>query len=157
MRVGNGFDVHVFDEDKVLVLGGITIPDHAGLSGHSDGDAAAHAIADALLGAASLGDIGRHFPPTHRWAGASSLEILRETRRLIADAGWAVGNVDVTIVASSPRLDVHRDAMIEALSLALGTAPDRVSVKATTTDGLGFTGRGEGIAAMAVASVEPLG
>lgn len=154
MRVGHGFDVHVFDDERALVLGGVAIPDAPGLAGHSDGDVVSHAVADALLGAARLGDLGSRFPATDRWRGASSLEILRETVALLSAAGCRVVNVDVTVIAERPRVAAHRDAMEAAIARALGAAPETVSIKATTTDGLGFTGRGEGIAAVAVALVD---
>ena len=151
MRVGHGFDVHPFtdDPDRVLVLGGVTFPGERGLRGHSDADVLAHACADALLGAAGLGDLGRHFPDSDpQWAGADSLALLAEVVRLVGAAGWTVANVDCTVVAEAPRIAPHREAMEAALSTAAG-AP--VSVKATTAEGLGAIGRGEGIAAQAVA------
>lgn len=157
-RSGIGFDAHAFDETgdatRPLVIGGVTIPDHPGLAGHSDADVLSHAIADALLGAASLGDLGSRFPADDRWKGASSLEILEETRRLVLDAGYGIVNVDASVVAQAPRLAPHRSAMTANVAGALGIGEDAVSVKATTTDGLGFTGRREGIAALAVATVE---
>lgn len=150
MRVGHGFDVHAFsdDPDRVLVLGGVTFAGERGLAGHSDADVVAHACADALLGAAGLGDLGRHFPDTDpRWADANSLTLLTEVVRMVAEAGWAVANVDCTVLAEAPRLAPRREAMEQGLTAAVA-AP--VTVKATTAEGLGAIGRGEGIAAQAV-------
>jgi 2-C-methyl-D-erythritol 2,4-cyclodiphosphate synthase len=151
--VGLGFDVHSVDKARPLILGGVEIPGAPGLAGHSDADVVTHAIADALLGAAGLGDLGEHFPATGRWKDAASIEILSETGRMIRAAGWKVVDVDATIVAEMPRLSPFRDEMRRRLASALDAAVDDVSIKATTTDGLGFTGRGEGIAAYAVALV----
>ena len=153
IRVGIGFDVHAFSSDRPLVLGGVTIPDARGLIGHSDADVLSHAIADALLGAAGLGDLGERFPADDRWKDASSVEILQETADAVEEAGWSVGNIDATLIAEAPRLVPFRDEMIANVAKALGVAGDAVSVKATTTDGLGFTGRGEGIAALAVVAL----
>lgn len=153
MRVGYGFDVHAFDETRPLVLGGVTIPGAPGLAGHSDADVLSHAIADALLGAAGLGDLGSRFPGNDRWRDASSLDILRATAELLATAGVHIVNIDATVIAERPRLAPHRDAMAAGVAGALRVDAAAVSVKATTTDGLGFTGRGEGIAAAAVALV----
>lgn len=157
MRVGMGFDAHAFDEGRPLVLGGVTIPDHAGLAGHSDADALAHAIADALLGAAGMGDIGGMFPSEEKWRDASSIGLLGEVRRSLSAEGWSVVNVDSTVVAQAPRLAPYVDEMTAHISGALEIEPGLVSVKATTTDGLGFAGRGEGIAAFAVALIENVG
>ncbi|HEX2235392.1 MAG TPA: 2-C-methyl-D-erythritol 2,4-cyclodiphosphate synthase [Actinomycetota bacterium] len=154
MRVGHGFDAHPFDDARALVLGGVPIEGTPGLSGHSDADVLAHAVADALLGAGGLGDLGDRFPPDDRWAEASSLGILAEVARLLGEARWAIANVDATVIAQRPRLAPYRERMEEALAGALSIVPERVSVKATTTDGMGFAGRGEGIAALAVALVE---
>lgn len=153
MRVGQGFDAHRLEEGRALVLGGVEIPDHPGLAGHSDADVLSHSIADALLGAAGLGDLGAHFPDDDRWRGASSLEILRHTAFLLAERGFRIVNVDATIVAESPRLNSYRDDMVDNIAGALGIANSGVSVKATSTDGLGFTGRGEGMTASAVALI----
>ena len=153
IRTGLGFDVHAFDAGRSLVLGGVVIPDTPGLAGHSDADALSHAIADALLGAAGLGDLGERFPASAEWKDASSLDILRECASVTRGAGWNITNVDATIIAERPRLAPYRDDMIESLAAALDVAPDRVSVKATTTDGMGFTGRGEGIGALAVVTI----
>lgn len=155
-RVGLGFDAHAFEAGRPLILGGVTIPDAPGLAGHSDADVVSHAIADALLGSAGLGDLGELFPSDDRWRGASSLEILRLTAQKVTEAGWTIGNVDVTIVAQRPRLASVRSAMVERIADALGVAHTDVSVKATTTDGMGSIGRAEGIAALAVVLVNRL-
>jgi 2-C-methyl-D-erythritol 2,4-cyclodiphosphate synthase len=154
IRIGQGFDAHALGGDGPLVLGGVVIPDAPGLRGHSDADVLAHAIADALLGAAGLGDIGRHFPANDRWRDASSMDILEETRRLVAAEGWSLVNVDATVVAERPKLAPFIEEMRERVATALGTERATIAVKATTTDGLGFTGRGDGIAALAVALIE---
>jgi 2-C-methyl-D-erythritol 2,4-cyclodiphosphate synthase len=152
MRIGTGFDVHAFADGRALVIGGVTIPHPRGLAGHSDADVLLHAIADALLGALALGDIGVHFPDTDaRYRGADSRALLRHVVALVAGRGYAVGNVDATVIAQAPKLAPHIPAMRENLAADLGCALDCVSVKATTTERLGFTGRGEGIAAEAVA------
>lgn len=154
MRIGIGFDVHPFSDDpeRPLVLGGVTIPEGRGLAGHSDADVIAHAAADALLGAAGLGDIGTHFPDTDpKWQGADSLRILAGVVELVAADGWTVGNVDVSVVTEAPRLAPHRDEMSQKLGAVLG-AP--VSVKAKRAEGLGAIGRSEGIACYAVALLE---
>jgi 2-C-methyl-D-erythritol 2,4-cyclodiphosphate synthase len=153
-RVGLGFDAHAFDAGRPLILGGVEIPDAPGLAGHSDADVVSHAIADALLGAAGLGDLGGSFPPDDNWKDASSLEILRATARQLSGAGWTIQNVDVTVVAERPRVAPHRNEMVQRTAEALGADPSIISIKATTTDGMGFIGRAEGIAALAVASVE---
>jgi len=157
IRVGTGFDAHAFDESRPLVLGGVTIPDHAGLSGHSDADVVSHAIGDALLGAAGMGDIGEMFPADEKWRGASSIDLLGEVRRALGSQGWAVVNVDATVVAERPRLAPHTVEMTNRIAVSLEIPFEMVSVKATTTDGLGFTGRGEGIATFAVALIENVG
>jgi 2-C-methyl-D-erythritol 2,4-cyclodiphosphate synthase len=152
MRVGFGFDSHPFDPQRTCVLGGIAIPDSPGLAGFSDGDALAHAITDALFGAAGLGDIGYHFPPgDERWRGADSMDLLRRAVRIVADAGFQVGNVDATVICERPRIDVVAGAIRASLSTALGVGPDAVSVKGKTNEGMGWEGRGEGIAVHAVA------
>jgi 2-C-methyl-D-erythritol 2,4-cyclodiphosphate synthase len=153
-RVGMGFDVHPFSDDasRPLVLGGIELPGERGLAGHSDADVIAHAVADALLGAAGLGDLGQHFPDTDpAWAGADSMELLRQVVALATGAGWSVANVDASVVLESPRLAPHRPAIEGALAAAVG-AP--VSVKAKRAEGLGALGRAEGIACWAVALLE---
>lgn len=152
LRIGNGFDVHRFAEGRRCVLCGVEIPHPLGLLGHSDADVALHALCDALLGAAALGDIGKHFPDTDpRFEGADSRVLLRETARLLSEAGYAVGNVDITIIAQAPKMAPHIPAMRANIAADLSLPLDAVSVKATTTERLGFTGRGEGIAAQASA------
>ena len=151
MRIGHGFDVHALVAGRKLIVGGMDIPYHLGLAGHSDADVLLHAICDALLGAAGLGDIGRHFPDSDpRYKGINSRELLRETARLIGAAGYTVGNIDATIIAQAPRMAPHIPAMRDNIAADVGAAVDCVNVKATTTEKLGFTGRGEGIAAEAV-------
>ncbi len=152
MRIGNGFDVHRLVEGRKCIVCGVDIPYDRGLLGHSDADVALHALADALLGAAALGDIGKHFPDTDpRYAGADSRVLLREVVRIIGERGYKVGNVDVTIIAQAPKMLPHIQAMRENVAADLGVDIDCVSIKATTTERLGFTGRGEGIAAQASA------
>jgi 2-C-methyl-D-erythritol 2,4-cyclodiphosphate synthase len=154
-RVGTGYDVHSLVPGRRLVLGGIDIPFEKGLSGWSDADVLSHAIIDALLGAAALGDIGSHFPPGEpQYRDISSLVLLEKTRDELAKNGWQVNNIDATIVAERPRLRDFIDPMRQRLSETLAISIDRVSVKASTSDRLGFTGRGEGIAAYAVATLE---
>ena len=154
-RSGIGYDVHPLVEGRPLVLGGITVPFDRGLLGHSDGDVLTHAVVDAVLGGAGLGDIGRHFPSDdERYRGAVSLTLLAEAVRLAAESGWRPVYVDATIVAESPRLSPFLDAASHSLAESLGVTADSVNLKATTTDGLGFAGRGEGIAAMAVATLD---
>jgi 2-C-methyl-D-erythritol 2,4-cyclodiphosphate synthase len=156
VRVGNGIDVHPFGDDpaRPLVIAGVTVDGAPGLAGHSDADVAAHAVADALLGAVALGDLGSHFGVDRpEVAGADSLVLLGTVVERVAAAGWTVGSVDVTVVAQRPRLGGHRDAMRSALAGALGVEVGDVSVKFTTTDHLGAVGRGEGIAAWATAVV----
>ncbi len=151
MRIGHGFDVHALVEGRDLIIGGVKIDHPRGLLGHSDADVLLHAISDAILGAAALGDIGRHFPDTDaRWRGADSRMLLREVVRLAGERGWQVGNVDATIIAQAPRMAPHIAQMRQHLVADLGVVEDAVNVKATTTEKLGFTGRGEGIAAEAV-------
>lgn len=154
IRVGNGFDVHRFAEGRKLILCGVEIAHHVGLLGHSDADVALHALSDAILGAMSLRDIGYHFPDTDpAFAGADSRKLLRAVVSMIAERGYRVSNADVTIIAQKPKLLPHIPAMIGNVASDLGIAADRVSVKATTTERLGFTGREEGIAAMATVTV----
>lgn len=153
-RIGQGYDVHRLAEDRALVLGGVTVPFERGLLGHSDADVLLHAIMDALLGAAALGDIGQLFPDSdERYRGADSRELLRTVAGLLTERGFAVGNVDATIVAQQPRLAPYLPQMRENIAADLGIAPEAVSVKATTEERLGFTGSGEGMAAQAVALV----
>ena len=150
-RIGQGYDVHQLQEGRKLILGGVEIPWEKGLLGHSDADVLLHAIADALLGAAALGDIGSHFPDTDpRFEGADSLELLRETVRILSAEGWQTVNVDTTIVAQKPRLSGYIPEMRRRTAEALGIDVNCVSIKATTEEHLGFTGRGEGISAQAV-------
>ena len=154
LRVGIGFDVHALDEGVPLVLGGVPFEHPRGLAGHSDGDVIAHALIDALLGAANLGDIGSLFPPgDEAYRGASSLDLLRDAYARVRDVGWRLVNADCVLVGEEPRIGDVRGAMSERLAGALGVGTDLVSVRATTTDGLGFTGRGEGLAAHAVALI----
>lgn len=151
-RVGQGFDVHALVPGRKLILGGVTIPHTMGLLGHSDADALLHAITDAILGAAGLGDIGRMFPDTDEcWKGADSRVLLRGAVEAVRAAGWRVGNVDSTVIAQAPRILPYAPAMRENIAADLGIAADRVNVKGKTTERLGFAGRGEGIAAEAVA------
>jgi 2-C-methyl-D-erythritol 2,4-cyclodiphosphate synthase len=151
-RVGTGFDAHALVEGVPLVLGGVEVPYPRGLAGHSDGDVLAHALTDALLGAAGLEDIGALFPSGDpRWKGASSLHLLAEAWRSVREQGWELANADCVLIGEEPRLAPHRDAMRAALSRAIDVDPALVAVRATTTDGLGFTGRGDGLAAQAVA------
>ena len=151
-RVGIGFDAHRFADGRPLVLGGVRLDHPRGLEGWSDADALLHAIADALLGAAAMGDIGRHFPPDDPgWKDADSRAILRATLALVSREGWSVENVDATVLAEAPRIAPHAAEMRAAIAAACGIASDRVSVKATTLEGMGFVGREEGIAVMAVA------
>lgn len=153
-RVGNGFDVHRLVEGRKCIICGVEIPYEKGLLGHSDADVALHALADALLGACAKGDIGYHFPDTDdRWKGADSRMLLRGVRDIIAAEDWRVGNVDVTIIAQAPKILPHIPAMRANVAADLGLPLDAVSVKATTTERLGFTGRGEGIAAQATALI----
>ena len=155
MRIGQGFDVHPLVTGRALVIGGVTIPCDKGLLGHSDADVLLHAICDALLGAAALGDIGRHFPDSDaRYKGIDSRELLRHVASLLRDKGFEVVNVDATIIAQAPRMAPHIAAMVANIAADLGLDPAAVNVKATTTEELGFTGRGEGIAASAICLVE---
>lgn len=155
MRAGIGYDIHAFAPGRPLVLGGVRIPHEAGLAGHSDADALTHAIIDALLGAAALGDIGTHFPPDDpQYRDANSLDLLRAAVELVANAGYRVVNVDATVIAEAPKLTPHVEAMRSALAGALDVEVGAVSVKATTSDGLGALGRREGIAALAIALLD---
>ena len=155
MRAGIGYDVHAFTTGRRLVLGGVNIPFEKGLEGWSDADVLTHAVMDALLGAAALGDIGSHFPPGEpEYRNISSLELLGRVRDKLAENGWRVGNIDATVVAERPRLIDYIDEMKEHLGRVLGLEAGCVSIKASTSEGLGFIGRGEGIAAVAVALLE---
>jgi 2-C-methyl-D-erythritol 2,4-cyclodiphosphate synthase len=151
IRIGHGFDVHAFAEGRRLILGGVDIPHERGLLGHSDADVLLHAICDALLGAAGLGDIGKHFPDSDpQYKGIDSRKLLRHVGELLKQHGWATGNVDATLIAQAPRMAPHIPVMRENIALDLNVAVEQVNVKATTTEQLGFTGRSEGIAAEAV-------
>lgn len=155
VRIGQGFDAHAFAEGRRLVLGGVEIDHFIGLAGHSDADVLAHAIGDALLGAAALGDLGKHFPDTDpQYRDADSLDLLRRIVTMLAERGWSIANVDATVIAEAPKLAPYMDRMREALAGALGAQVDQVSIKATTTERLGFTGREEGIAATAIALIQ---
>jgi 2-C-methyl-D-erythritol 2,4-cyclodiphosphate synthase len=155
MRAGIGFDTHRLEAGRRLVLGGVEIEEsEAGLAGHSDADVLTHAVIDALLGAAGLGDIGRHFPDTdERWRDADSLELLRAIREQLGDAGYRPANIDATVACEEPKLSPFRDEMRTRLAEAVGLEPSAVNVKFTTGEGMGFVGRGEGIAALAIATV----
>jgi len=151
IRIGQGFDVHAFGEGDHVILGGVRIEHDRGVVAHSDGDVVIHALCDAMLGALALGDIGQHFPPSDpQWKGADSRAFLRQCNRLIGERGWRVGNVDATVICERPKVGPHATAMREALAADLDIGVDAVSIKATTSEKLGFTGRGEGIAAQAV-------
>ena len=157
LRIGHGVDAHRLVPGRPLVLGGVQIPHERGLEGHSDGDAATHALADAVLGAAGAGDLGRHFPSSdERWRGVSSLVLLGHAAELARAAGWVVESAQVVLICERPRLAPHIAAMQAALSGAMGVEPEQVAVSATSTDGMGMTGRGEGIAASAVVLLAPI-
>ena len=157
IRVGIGFDAHRFAEGRRCVLGGVEIPHPVGLLGHSDADVITHAVMDALLGAAALGDIGQHFPPNdERWRDASSIAMLRLVADLLACHGWRAGNVDVAVQAEAPRIMPHAEAMRRNLADALNLDPSAVSIKATTMEGMGAVGRNEGMTAMAVCTISPI-
>jgi 2-C-methyl-D-erythritol 2,4-cyclodiphosphate synthase len=154
VATGIGWDSHRLVAGRPLILGGVTIPSERGLHGHSDADVLAHAVIDALLGAAGLGDIGEHFPDTDaRWAGADSLHLLRSVAAQVGERGLAVAHVDATVVMERPKLGPHKAAIRASLAAALGVEAERVNVKATTGEGMGFVGRGEGVAALAVATL----
>ena len=157
MRIGHGYDVHKLVPGRDLILGGVKIDYELGLLGHSDADVLLHAVSDALLGAAGLGDIGRHFPDTDpKYKGADSLELLRQVYRKISEKGYKVGNIDVTMIAQRPKLKDYIPQMQANIAAAVGTAPDRVNVKATTEEKLGFTGTGEGMSCHAVCLLEEI-
>ncbi len=155
-RSGIGYDSHRFEGGRPLMLGGVEVPEaERGLTGHSDADVLTHAVIDALLGAAGLGDIGQHYPDTdERWRGADSLALLREVCGFLSEHGWTVRHLDATVICEAPKLSPHRDSMRERLSEAVGLAPLEVNVKFTTNEGMGSIGRGEGIATLALATVE---
>ncbi|HET6783061.1 MAG TPA: 2-C-methyl-D-erythritol 2,4-cyclodiphosphate synthase [Pseudoxanthomonas sp.] len=151
IRIGQGIDVHAFAAGDHLMLGGVRVPHDRGVEAHSDGDVVLHALCDAMLGALAVGDIGRHFPPSDpQWKGADSRSFLRHCNGLIGEKGWKVGNADITVICERPKVGPHADAMRGLIAADLGIGVDAVSVKATTSEKLGFTGRGEGIAAQAV-------
>jgi len=157
MRIGQGFDAHALETGRKLVIGGVTIPYERGLAGHSDADVLLHAICDALIGAAGLGDIGRHYPDSDpRYKGIDSRELLRSTRALLEGHGWTLVNLDATIIAQQPRMAPHIPLMVANVASDLGVGSGAVNIKAKTTEKLGFTGRGEGIAAEAVVIITPL-
>ena len=152
MRIGQGYDVHRLVEGRKLILGGVEIPYEKGLLGHSDADVLLHAVMDALLGAAALGDIGQHFPDSdERYKGISSVELLKDVGKILQENGYLIENIDSTVIAQRPKLLPYRPQMAKNIADALGNEPDQVSVKATTEEGLGFTGTGEGISAQAIA------
>jgi len=158
LRIGLGVDAHAFSDGVPLVLGGIAIESPRGLAGHSDGDVIAHALIDALLGGAGLGDIGSLFPPGEaEWKGASSLDLLRRAAAQVHEAGWELVNADCVLIGEEPQIAPLREQMRERLAEAVGADAERINVRATTTDKLGFTGRGQGLAAQAVALVKPAG
>jgi 2-C-methyl-D-erythritol 2,4-cyclodiphosphate synthase len=152
MRIGFGYDSHRFDPARPLVLGGVEIPDHPGLAGHSDGDAVAHAVVDALLGAAAAGDIGRHFPPGEpEWKDADSMDLLARAVAVVDGLGYRISNVDVTVICERPKISPHSDSMRRRLGKVLGLSTNAVSVKGKTNEGMGWIGSGEGMAVHAVA------
>ena len=151
IRIGQGFDVHAFGDGDHVMLGGVRVPHDCGIIAHSDGDVVLHALCDAMLGALALGDIGHHFPPSDpQWKGADSRAFVRHCNHLIRNLGWKTGNVDITVICERPKVGPHAEAMRRIIALDLGIELDTVSVKATTTEKLGFIGRGDGIAAQAV-------
>jgi 2-C-methyl-D-erythritol 2,4-cyclodiphosphate synthase len=153
-RIGEGWDVHALVPGRPLVIGGVTIPYHSGLLGHSDADVLLHAITDALLGAAGLGDIGQHFPDTDpRWKGVNSVDLLQATGRLLSEAGWQIGNIDATVVAQAPKLAAHKPAMQTRIAQALGISAHQVNIKAKTAEKLGPVGMGQSIEARAIALI----
>jgi 2-C-methyl-D-erythritol 2,4-cyclodiphosphate synthase len=155
IRIGQGIDVHQFDDSRPLVIGGVRLSDSGGLAGHSDADVVLHAITDALLGATAAGDIGQYFPSTDdRWRNAGSAVFIREALRIVSDRDASIANVDVTIIGERPRIAPHRDAIQTSVAQLLGLTAGQVSIKATTTDHLGFLGRGEGLCALAIVALE---
>ena len=156
MRIGQGFDVHAFGEGDHVMLGGIRVPHTQGVLAHSDGDVVLHALCDALLGALALGDIGKHFPPSdEKWRGADSRSFVRAVAAMLTERGYALGNADMTVICEAPKVGPHAQGMREAIAEDLGVDIDCISIKATTTETLGFTGRREGIAALATVLVVP--
>ena len=157
MRIGMGYDVHKLVENRDLILGGVKIPYEKGLLGHSDADVLLHAIMDALLGAAALGDIGKHFPDTDpAYKGASSMELLKQVGALLEQKLYVIGNIDATIIAQRPKMAPHIEKMRENVAEALGIEKDQINIKATTEEGLGFTGSGEGISSQAIAALDTI-
>ena len=155
LRVGNGYDSHRFDDTRPLILGGVEIPDHPGLTGHSDGDALVHAVIDALLGAANEGNVGSHFPPSDdRWKDADSIVLLRAVADLLRELDWSVVNVDATVVCETPKIGPHADAMRARLASAAGIEAERISIKGKTNEKLGWIGNGEGLAVHTVALLD---
>lgn len=155
IRIGQGIDIHPFDESRPLILGGVRIAEKGGLAGHSDADVVLHALTDALLGAAGAGDIGQHFPShDERWRGAESSRFVREAKRIVDEMNAEISNVDITIIAEKPKIAPHRAAIEAVIAKLLDLPRGHVNVKATTTDHLGFIGRGEGICAMAIVAIE---
>jgi 2-C-methyl-D-erythritol 2,4-cyclodiphosphate synthase len=155
IRIGQGIDIHPFDDSRALILGGVRISDKGGLAGHSDADAVLHAVTDALLGAAGAGDIGQHFPSDdERWRGADSARFVREAKRIVDDMNAEISNIDVTVIAQKPKIAPHRAAMEAVIAGLLDLPRGHVNVKATTADHLGFVGRGEGICAMAIVLID---
>jgi 2-C-methyl-D-erythritol 2,4-cyclodiphosphate synthase len=156
IRIGQGFDVHAFGEGDHVMLGGVRVPHKQGVLAHSDGDVVLHALCDALLGALALGDIGKHFPPSDdKWRGADSRTFVRAVRELVRERGYVLGNADMTVICEAPKVLPHAEAMRANIAADLGVDVDRISIKATTTETLGFTGRREGIAALASVTVQP--
>jgi len=154
VRIGQGFDVHAFGEGDHVMLGGVRVPHAKGVLAHSDGDVVLHALCDALLGALALGDIGKHFPPSDEtWRGADSRQFVRAVAAMLAERGYVLGNADITVICEAPKVGPHAQAIREVIATDLGVELDRISVKATTTETLGFTGRREGIAALATVLV----
>ncbi|MBQ4058760.1 MAG: 2-C-methyl-D-erythritol 2,4-cyclodiphosphate synthase [Lachnospiraceae bacterium] len=158
MRIGMGYDVHKLVEGRKLIIGGVNVPYEKGLLGHSDADVLTHAIMDALLGAAALGDIGRHFPDTdERFKGADSIELLRHVKKLLDENMYVIGNVDATIIAQKPKLAPFIPDMVTTIAEALGVSENQVNIKATTEEGMGFTGTGDGMSAQAICLLETVG
>jgi 2-C-methyl-D-erythritol 2,4-cyclodiphosphate synthase len=158
MRIGIGYDSHIFADNRPLILGGVTIPFDKGLAGHSDADAVCHAITDAMLGAAALGDIGTHFPPSDpQWKNADSTELLRLANIVLDEAGYKIGNIDVTVICEAPKIGPHVTAMRERLAAVLGISVNQISIKGKTNEGMGWIGRGEGIATIATVMIAAAG
>jgi 2-C-methyl-D-erythritol 4-phosphate cytidylyltransferase/2-C-methyl-D-erythritol 2,4-cyclodiphosphate synthase len=154
IRIGQGVDIHPFDPERPLILGGVRISETGGLAGHSDADVVLHAVTDALLGAAGAGDIGQYFPASDKWKGAPSHVFVSEAKRIVKEMDAEITNIDITIIAQQPKIDPHRNAILKSVAKLLDLLEGHVNVKATTTDHLGFIGRGEGICAMAIVAIE---